>query len=190
MYRAAYYDTPIGFEIASPGWTWSYTGNFVIEADTSPTEGFYSVDGIYFLLDPAIASQDCSDSAEPGVGRSVDDLVGWLEAAPGLTVSEPTPVTIGGLQGTQIDLRLDPGWRNTCFWSDGLPAVPLVFSGAEIGGYNWAMAPAMAMRWYVLNSNRGVIIVDVENNPGGLSRDDLMRTGGEIVDSLVLSPPP
>jgi hypothetical protein len=184
-YRATYYDPTIEFEISSPGWTWSYTGNFVIEPPGA--EGPYNSDGIYFLLDPAIASQDCTDDAERGVGRSVDDLVAWLEAAPGLAVSEPTPATVGGLGGVQLDLQLDPTWEKACFWSDGLPVVPLVFSGADIGGYTWAVAPGQSMRWYVLDSDQGVIIVDIENNPGGRSRDDLLRIGGEIVDSLAFS---
>jgi hypothetical protein len=34
----------------------------------------------------------------------VDDLVAWLKAAPGLAVGEPTPVTVGGLDGVQLDL--------------------------------------------------------------------------------------
>jgi hypothetical protein len=186
-YRATYYDTTIAFEIASPGWRWTYTGNFVIEA--APAEGKYSADGIYFFLDPAIASHDCEDAAEPGVGRSADELAAWLEAAPGLAASDPTPVTVGGLRGVRLDLQLDPAWKKTCFYSDGQPTVPLIFSGADIGGYNWGIGGLeQSMRWYILDSDQGAIIVDIEDNPGGLSRDDLIRTGSGIVDSLAFSP--
>jgi hypothetical protein len=199
QYRATYYDTTIAFEIFSPGWMWSYTGNFVI-GPTSPTppgsDGIYvgptvptpGSDGIYFLTDPAIASQNCKDSAQRGVGRSVDDLVAWIEAAPGLAVSEPTQVRIGGLDGVQLDLQLDPAWKKTCFYSDGQPVHPLVFSGADIGGYNWPIGPGQSMRWYILDSDQGVIIVDIEDNPGGLSHDDLLQTGIGIVDSMTFSP--
>jgi hypothetical protein len=189
QYRATYYDPSIAFEISSPGWTWSYSGNFVMVAEDSQAESLASPDGIYFFLDPAIASQDCGDSAEGGVGRSVDDLVTWLEGAPGLAVSEPTPVTVGGLEGMQLDLRLDSAWKKTCFWSDPQPAVPLVFSRADLGGYNWAIVPDQSMRWYVLDSADGVIIVDIEDGPDGLSYKELLRTGSEIVDSMAFSPP-
>jgi hypothetical protein len=188
-YRATYYKQAIAFEIASPGWLWSFTGNFAIVADDSPAEGFYDSDGIYFLLDPAIASQDCTDSAEPGVGRSVDDLVAWLEAAPGLAVSEPAPVTVGGLDGFQLDIELDSAWTQPCSWSERLPAVPLVFRKTQRGGYNWTMVQGQSMRWYILDSADGVIIVDIEDNPGGRSQNELFRTGSEIVDSMVFSPP-
>jgi hypothetical protein len=43
------------------------------------------------------------------------------------------------------------------------------------------------MRWHVLDSDQGVIIVDIESNPGGLSCDNLLRAGHEIVDSLAFS---
>ena len=140
-YRSTILDPTIDFEITSPGWTWDFSaGGFRILADASHEDGF-SPDGIYFLRKPAIASQDCEEATEPGVGRSVSEIVAWLEAAPGLAISAPRPVTIGGLDGEQLDLQLDPKWKRPCFWSDDQPAVPLLFRGAAIGGYNWAMIP-------------------------------------------------
>jgi hypothetical protein len=188
-YRSTILEPAFSFEITSSGWTWDYSaGSFRILADPSH-EDLYSPDGIYFLREPAIASQDCEETEEPGVGRSVRDLVAWLEAAPGLSITAPTPVTIGGLDGVQLDLELDPKWSRTCFWSERMPAVPLIFRGTDIGGYNWAMLPDMSMRWYVLGSADGVIVVDIEDGPGGLSHTDLLGTGTEIVDSLAFSPP-
>ena len=188
-YRSTILEPTFSFEITSPGWTWDYSaGSFRILADPSH-EDLYSPDGIYFLREPAIASQDCEETAEPGVGRSVGDLVAWLEAAPGLAITGPTPVTIGGLHGMQLDLELDPKWSRTCFWSERMPVVPLIFRGTAIGGYSLAMLPDMSSRWYVLDSADGVIIVDIEDGPGGLSHDDLLGTGTEIVASLTFSPP-
>jgi hypothetical protein len=189
-YRWTFSEPTIDFEIPSSGWTWHYSGGFRIFAEEDPTiEGLDIPDGIYFLHDPTIASRDCEDSSEPGVGRSVRDLVAWLETAPGLVVSEPTQVTVGGLEGMQLDIELDPAWKRTCFFSDGLPAVPLIFSGAALGGYHWAIVPEQSMRWFILDSEDGVIIVDIADDPGGLSHDVMLRTGTEIVDSLVFSAP-
>jgi len=187
-YRSAFFEPAIDFEITSPGWTWFYSGSFGMLADRSH-EDLYSADGVYFLRDPAIASQDCEETEEPGVGTSVDDLVAWLDASPGLSASEPVPVTVGGLEGMRLDIELDPEWKRTCFYSDGLPVVPLIFNGAKIGGYSWAMLPDQSMRWYVLDSGDGVMIVDIEDGPGGVSRDELIRTGSGIVESLVFSSP-
>lgn len=187
-YRWTFSEPEIGFEIPSPGWTWYYSGGFRIVADDTPTvEGVYIPDGVYFLHDPAIASQDCEEKEEPGVGRSVADLVTWLEAAPGLTVSDPTAVTVGGFEGMQVDLRIDRAWKQTCFFSEGIPVVPLIYSHAKLGGYHLTIAPGQSMRWSVLDSNDGVMIVSVEDDPGGLSRREVVRTGGAIVDSLTFS---
>ena len=187
QYQAAYFDPTIAFEIATPGWTWSYRGSFAMIGDEFSAGALYSSDGIYFLRDPAIASQDCDESVERGVGRSVDDLVAWLEAAPGLATSEPTPVTVGGLDGMLLDIQLDPEWKRPCFFSEELPAVPLIFRGTRIGGYHWAIVPDQLMRWYILDSDDGVIIVDIEDNPDGLSRDELLGTSADIVDSIAFS---
>lgn len=191
-YRWTFSEPTLDFEVPSPGWSWLFSGggNFRLFADQSPThEGVYLSDGIYFLHDPTIASRDCEDSSEPGVGRSMDDLIGWLESAPGLVVSEPAPVTVGGLEGMQLDIEIDPAWKRTCFWSEELPAVPLVFNGTALGGYNWPILPDQSMRWYVLESDDGVVIVDVDDGPDNLSHKDLMRSGAEIVESLKFSPP-
>jgi hypothetical protein len=189
-YRWTFSEPRLDFEVSSPGWSWLFSGggNLTLFADESPThEGVYVSDGVYFLHDPTIASRDCEDSSEPGVGRSMGDLVAWLETAPGLVVSEPTPVAVGGLEGMQLDIEIDPTWERTCFWSGKLPAVPLLYNGKALGGYNWPILPDQSMRWYILESDDGVIVVDVDDGPDNLSHEELLRTGEEIVDSLTFS---
>ncbi|MGB7806031.1 MAG: hypothetical protein WBM72_10550 [Actinomycetota bacterium] len=186
------FDPAIDFEVTTPGWTWEYfgtprSGNFRLVADESH-ELPYNSDGIYFLLDPAVASTDCEEAPEPGVGRSVEDLAAWFQSAPGLAVTEAKPVSIGGLDGVQLDLRLDPGWRKTCPFSGGMPVVPLVIRRADPGGYHWTIFHDMSMRWYILDSDDGVLIVEIQDGPTGISHHDLLRSGGEIVDSMVFSP--
>ena len=40
--------------------------------------------------------------------------LGTVKRLEALATSEPIDVTIGGLKGKQIDVRLDPGWTDTC----------------------------------------------------------------------------
>jgi len=190
-YRWTFSEPVIDFEIPSSGWKWQFGGgglHLISEETSNPgVEGLYIPDGIYLLYDPTIASQDCEESSEPGVGRSVSELVGWLESAPGLTVSEPAPVSVGGLHGMQLDIAIDPAWTRTCFFSEGLPTVPLIFNGADFGGYHAAIVPDQSLRWFILDSEDGVLIVNLEDDPGGLPHDELVETGGQIVDSLTIS---
>jgi hypothetical protein len=191
-YRWTFSEPKIDFEITSPGWTWLYGGGGLhLIADSNPPprhQGLYVPDGIYFLHDPTIAAQNCEESSEPGVGASAGDLVGWLESAPGLAVSDPTSVTVGGLEGTHLDFEIDPSWKRTCPFSEGLPAVPLIFNGAApLGGYYWAIVPGQSLRWYILDSDNGVIIVNLEDDPGGMSHNELLANAADIVSSLVIS---
>jgi hypothetical protein len=187
-YRWDFSQPTIDFAIASPGWTWYYSGSFrIVAAEDGTAEGIYIPDGLYFLHDPAIASQDCEETEERGVGRTVDDLVAWLRAAPGLDVSEPTPVTVGGFEGVQLDLRIDPAWKRPCFFSEKKPVVPLIFNGAKLGGYNLSIVEGQALRWYILETDDGVLLLDLEDDPGGLPHGALLETGTEIVDSLTFS---
>lgn len=186
-YRATFYGRTLDFEIPSPGWIWHYFYNFRFIADETPIEGLVTSDSINFLAHPRIATRDCEDSADRSVGHSVDDFVSWLVAAPGLVVSEPMPVNVGGLDGFKLDLEIDPAWKRTCFFSEGIPAVPLVVHKAEWGAYHLAMFPDVSMRWYVLNADDDVLIIDIDDGPENLSRQELFVTGTEIVESFAFS---
>lgn len=188
-YRATFYGRTLDFEIPSTGWIWHYFYNFRFIADETPTEGLYTSDSINFLPEPRVARRDCVEAADRSVGDSVDDIVSWLEDAPGLVVSEPIPVDVGGLDGFQLDLEIDPAWKRTCFFSEGLPAVPLIVHRARWGAYHMAMVPDMSMRWYVLHTEDGVLIIDIDDGPDNLSHEELLRTGTEIIDSFVFSSP-
>lgn len=191
-YRVSPNEPTIAFSVREPGWTWVYGGGglHIVADDTPKTEGLYASDGINFLRDPSIASQDCEEAPEPGVGRSVGDLVAWLRAAPGLAVSQPTQVMVAGLNGVQLDIKLDPAWQRTCFFSEPLPAVPLVVHEADaqgFGGYHVAILPRISMRWFLLPWKNGVIVVDIDNSKGGLSADDLISAATPIVESFEFS---
>ena len=188
-YRARFYGRTLEFEVPAPGWLWHYFYNFRLIADATPTEGLYTSDSINFLPEPRVASRDCEESPDPSVGHSVDDLISWVVDAPGLVVSEPIAVDVGGLQGFRVDLKIDPAWTRTCFFSEKLPAVPLILHKAKWGAYTLAMVPNMSMRWYVLHTGEGVLIVEIEDGPYNLSHDDLLATSAEIVDSFAFSPP-
>ena len=56
----------------------------------------------------------CSDEVEPGVGRTVDDLVAWIPTVPGSNTTEPTSISIGGRSGQALDISIDPSWTGLC----------------------------------------------------------------------------
>ena len=67
---------------------------------------------LWMFSDPvAVLASPPADElvADPQVGGSVDELVAWLVGHPELDSSEPEPVSIGGLDGFQVDVAITPG---------------------------------------------------------------------------------
>ncbi len=54
------------------------------------------------------------DAWEDNQGATAAEIVAAMAANDALATSEPLDVTIGGLAGKQIDVRLDPGWTESC----------------------------------------------------------------------------
>jgi hypothetical protein len=54
------------------------------------------------------------DAWEDHHGETATEIVASMVATEAIATSEPIDVTIGGLTGKQLDLRLDPGWTDTC----------------------------------------------------------------------------
>ena len=67
--------------------------------------------GIHVFRDPVALSQAaaCPLTTEPGVGPTSFDLVKWIRERPGLIVSQPGMATVGGLNGTVIDIGIVDG---------------------------------------------------------------------------------
>ena len=92
--------------------------------------------GIYVFTDPAISSQDlaCSASDQPGVGRSVDEMIAWIKKQKSLLVGGPTPIVIDGHQGQYVDLSLSPTWNKACPDMNGVLSAPVI---REAGNPEW-----------------------------------------------------
>jgi hypothetical protein len=85
---------------------------------------------------PVAMSQDkpCSDTAQPGVTRTVDALVTWVGTVPGLVTTTPTAITIDGNPGQWLDVRIDPAWTKTCGGPVTTPIVTYMMPGTGIMG--------------------------------------------------------
>jgi hypothetical protein len=101
--------TPFAYSVPD-GWEniFNTAGGYVLRGQ--PGGPNYS---IYVFLDLQAADQTrCAKAPESGVGQSVDDLVAWLARLPGLSMTPPTPVSLGGLDGVTFDLTVTTGGRS------------------------------------------------------------------------------
>jgi hypothetical protein len=95
----------------------------------------------------SVAAADCTDAAEPGVGPTATDIVGALAVRPGLIVTEPIAVTIGGLRGEMVDLELDPDSGGRCPAVEN-PYVPLIYAPDFL---TWGVEPGEKWRIVVID---------------------------------------
>jgi len=136
---------------------------------------------------PAAAVQDaaCTAAAEPGVGATSIELVSWIRDLPGLVVSTPAMVTVGGLPGQMIDIGIKDGWNQSCPFASGLPTVPL-FNGGD-AGYHWVMYGDERMRLYLLDVPGGGTVGIAIDTVDGSVIDQLVSQATPIVKSLTFA---
>ena len=103
----------------------------------------------------AANTADCSSATDVG---TTEGIIAGLTADRRLVVSEPTPVTVGGVDGQMVDVELDASWTGTCPWSAGKPAVLLVARLSSPPGPDFGIAGLERVRLILLGRDAGVSI--------------------------------
>ena len=86
--------------------------------ESSMNNGSSDYVGIYTSI--AVAKSWCGDGH--GAIHTPASFAGWLRRQPGMDVSRPQAVTLGGLRGYVVTIRVAKGWTKPCPWSHGQPA--------------------------------------------------------------------
>ncbi len=164
--------TPITYTVPV-GWAnfEDFRGNFLLIPPGGSNDGVDAGTsdyiGIYHGVEVADAA--CRAAPEPGIGRSPSAMLAALATRPGLAVTEPEPVAIGGLEGLSADIRLVEGWEATCPGAP-FPMVPLTF-GVGPADLEHSQIPMMTTRLSILelgDTNIVIEISDIDDTPGGI----------------------
>ena len=152
-YGALTYTVPDGWAAFSD---WPETYGLMRQADYAaydPEACADCVDSIGVWVNPMAASLDnCAEAAATGVDTTVTALVEWLAQHPGLVVSEPQEVSIGGgLSGTMIDLEMASDWTDTC----PAPVDPWVAAPLFFNGWHLAVAAEDRQRFVLVDLGDG-----------------------------------
>ena len=124
--------------------------------------------GIVMLSDAAPTSRGqpnqaggCTDLGA-GVVRTPAAMAAWLRTLPGLVVTAPTPVSIGGLSGVMVDLSVDPAWQSPC--PLGGTNVPLdTFTGTDPAGELVRLFGTGRARYILLDGGDGsFMVIDIQ----------------------------
>jgi hypothetical protein len=117
------------------------------------------------------------------VGPSVDDLVAALRANTSYSSTSPSPITIGSLQGTQLELQLpDTSVLTTCDKEPGNNTRYFVFSGDSF----WEQGVNNRWRLSIVDANGTRIVVLLSYFEGTSPAD--VAAGEAIVESLDFTP--
>ncbi|HEX6954135.1 MAG TPA: hypothetical protein VF156_04570 [Agromyces sp.] len=127
------------------------------------------------------AAIDCREAWQEEVGHTPTDLVAWYQSVPGLIVSEPEPVTVGGLDGLQLDVELEPG-DDTCDYGGNL-GIPL-FIGDGVSEVHHAILEEMDIRLVLLAWGDGNLTLEITNVREQHSAEEFRSQVQSIVDSL------
>jgi hypothetical protein len=141
--------------------------------------------GLYLFRDARPASQDptCPTTPAVGVGATSSELVAFYRGLPGLVAGSPALVTVGGLNGSSLDLGMTPGWTLSCPFASGVPTVPLLMNA---GIDRWVLAGGERLRLYLLDLPGGNVVVDVDDFEGS-QIDTLIASATPIIKSFVFA---
>lgn len=181
-YTSTAFQPPVTFTVSDGWWKPSDRADYLsLQPVTS------DLVGIHLFRDPLPASQDpaCPTTAEPGVATTSLALAAWIRGLPGLVVSNPRLVEVGGLRGTEIDVAIRSDWTASCPFANGLPTVPL-FVGAD-GNLRWVVAGSERLRLSLLDvPGGGTVVVDIDAFDGSLW-EELLAAATPIVRSFAFA---
>ncbi len=113
--------------------------------------------GIYTSVGPPRA-------CEEGVARdAVSTPAGyrtWATHQPGFRHPRFRPVSVGGLSGLVVDLRLARGWSHTCPYANAMPMQQMITCLA-LSALNYVVHPIHATRLYLMDYLEGALAIEV-----------------------------
>lgn len=138
--------------------------NFLLVAPGFDPLGHDAGTSDYIAVIPSIAASkvSCDEGVQPGVRTAPGALVAFWRKQPGLIVSHPKHVTVGGLHGLVIDLRLNPTWKKACPYSGGNPVVPVI-AGLVPRDLDHPVGTGLAMRLYLFKAHSGTLAIELDD---------------------------
>ena len=144
---------------------------------------------IYVFADVLAHSQapDCPQLPDTTVGTSAGDLTDWLTKLPSVTTTNPSPVAIGGLSGSTLDVSIDPSWTHACPYNPEEPGAPLFSNADSHSDFDWGLAGDGHMRLFLLAlPDDRTLLVDIEST-SKQTWDAFLPAAMPIVESFAFS---
>ena len=145
-----------------------------------------SGDWIRVFYDMRVASKDpaCPEQQEPGIGATAADIVGDIAANPGIDATAPQPITIGGLEGLTVDLRLADGWTAICPIDPTTPSVAYIVDTIPTEGPFWGIGGDNRQRLIILDRPTLNNVVFLIESADGSTFDALVEAAMPVLQTF------
>jgi hypothetical protein len=165
------------------GWTnfEDLPGNFWLFQQQDSQDGALGGSYLGIYQNVHAAAINCDEAWQEGVGTAPAELVAWYESVPGLIVSKPRRVKLGGLYGLQIDLSLEPG-VDTCRYGP-YKGIPLII-GDGVSDLHHVILKQLDLRLVILGWRKGNVTLEITNVKKQHSADEFRTALQPIIDSL------
>jgi hypothetical protein len=84
-------------------------------------------------------------------------------------------VTVGGLSGVALDIKLAPTWTKACIDPNGGPGANLI-TGLPPSSLDHGIGGPLQMRLYLLSHDSDVVAIELDDVSGGAHLDTLDET--------------
>lgn len=154
-------------------------------------DGLRFHDGISIFRRP-VAESTTTQTPEPGVGTTANDLAQWLVGHADLDTSTPTPVTLGGANGYRLTVSVPTGTRTDpdhCTTDHREPRCASLFISSDpAASYGFGLVGPEVAVVYLLDLPSGDTVMVVIDDVDGIDQPGLEAAAIPIVNSLSFSP--
>jgi hypothetical protein len=161
-YQTVLFDPQLTYTVPD-GWA-NYedtNGSFLLVPPGYTLAGMNSGTSDYIGVDTSVAAPNgCNPGTAPGVDETVSGIASWIVSNPGLVTPQPQAVSVGGLQGVVLDVRMAKTWTGTCPYSNGMPLVPLI-TGVGTSSLDHSLIAGLAIRLYLLKGPLGTLAIEI-----------------------------
>lgn len=173
------YSTPAGWSNME-----DLQGNFLLLPPNRSIDGVDAgtADYLGIYSGATVSATDCTPAPMPGVGLKPDAVAAALAERPGLDVSAPREVVVGGLKGVLIDIGMEPESKAGCKVDGGLRIVPL-FIGVGPASVEHAQGAGLRTHLYVLDHGGSNVVVEVSD----VGSDKLPFNYEQVIEKLRFS---
>ena len=185
---ALQYEVPDGWANKAD-WPDSFTLTPAADYATVDASGDYpgAFHEITLLSHPAAALQNpaCTPAEAKDVPATVDGLIGYIRGLPGIKATAPTPVTVGGLKGSFVDIQIAPDWKGSCLDDPGvLHAVYLTRQDVPNDAYQLDIMPGERQRVMFVDIGGLAVVGIVISASDATSFDDFTAQAMPIIESM------